>query len=583
MLSEEIIEKLTERLVKRIESGNTFALKKIGANIKQFKTIKVEDAQKLANILKYGGSYNEIVKELAKITDLNVKDIYKIFEEVAKKDYQFAKQFYDYRGVDYIPYEQNIALQIQVNALARITANEYVNIAGTKALGFGMIDKKGNVVYKGLQKAYYDLIDEAVLNISQGKETFDGAMFRQLKEIGNGMKVISPTTYMKKIIDEDGNIDYVETNRTMRADSALRMNMQGALRDLHNETQKIIGEQYGADGVEISVHSNPALDHENAQGKQFSYEEYKKLQEKGRATTYDGKKIDMHIKNKNGNTQVSFRPISKYNCNHWEFEIVLGVNKPEYTDEQLQKIIDDNEKGFEINGKHYTMYEGTQMQRKLETAIRKEKDTQIMAKASGNEQLIAESQSNITKLTNKYNELCKVSGLQRKADRLRVSGYKRTKVQRKNNKEIEYARRNNKIWHSTENLEEIIESDKLISPSLAVSKELNSKVRYGTQFIEFKPELLENVDKKTKIYIGDGGNKFSKENNKFDNLMEMLKNKPDNYNELKFNNNLKSLEYIKKVYIRQDESKKVIELLEKNNINYEIYHDYRERGFKKKR
>lgn len=431
MLSEKVVEQLVERLVERIEKGNTYVLKKIGESIGKIGTLSPTAAQQLAQVLKYGGSYQEIVNELARITELNVKEIYEIFEEVAKKDYAFAEQFYKYRNIDYIPFEKNIALQNEITALARITAKEYVNIAGTRALGFGMVDKKGNVVYKGLQKAYYDLIDEAVLNVSQGKETFDNAMFRQLKEIGNGMKVISPTTYMKKVIDEDGNIDYVETNRTMRADSALRMNMQGALRDLHNKTQKIIGEQYGADGVEITVHSNSAPDHENAQGKQFSYKEYKKLQEKGRATTYDGKKIDMHIKNKNGKTQVSFRPISKYNCNHWEFEIVLGVNKPEYTDEQLQKFIDDNEKGFEIDGKHYTLYKGTQMQRRLETAIRTQKDIQIMGKKSNNESLIIGSQNNITKLTTKYNELCQISGLKRKADRLRVSGYRRTKVDKK--------------------------------------------------------------------------------------------------------------------------------------------------------
>ena len=85
------------------------------------------------------------------------------------------------------------------------------------------------------------------------------------------------------------------------------------------------------------------------------------------------------------------------------------------------------------------------------------------------------------------------------------------------------------------------------------------------------------------MYNGDGGNQFSKKVSTFDNLMQMLRNKPKNYNELKFNNDLESLKYIKKVYIRQDEPKEVINLLKENNIEYEIYEDYRIRGFKKKR
>lgn len=566
MLSEKVVEQLVERLVERIESGNTYVLKKIGESVKKIGTLSPTAAQELGQVLKYGGSYNEIINELAKITELNVKDIYKIFEEIAKKDYQFAKQFYKYKGVDYIPYEQNVALQDQVRAIARITAKEYVNLSNTLAFTKRV---NGKIVYTDLYKSYVEAIDEAVINVAQGKETFDSAMYRKLKELGSsGLKTV----------------DYAN-GRSIRLDSAIRMNMQGALRDLHNELQQQFGEEYGADGVEISVHSKPAPDHAEVQGRQFSKEEFEKFQNDQDAVDYKGKKFPAEFE---GHDR---RSISEYNCYHYVFSIVLGVNDPEYSNEQLQQFIDDNEKGFEIDGKHYTLYEGTQMQRKLETEIRKNKDMQIMARASGNEELIAESQGNITKLTTKYNELCRVSGLPRKADRLRVSGYRRTKVNIKskmnNFKEIEYARKNNEIWHSTENLEEIIESDELITPSLAVAKKINNKVKYGSQFIEFKPEILENVNKETILYSGDGGNKFTKENKKFNNLMEMLKDNPENkisqYNELKFNNNLEVVKYIKKVYIRQDEPQKVLKLLKNNNIDYEIYYDYRIRTFKKKR
>ena len=116
------------------------------------------------------------------------------------------------------------------------------------------------------------------------------------------------------------------------------------------------------------------------------------------------------------------------NCYHTIFPIVIGASKPEYTNEQLQEIIDNNNKGFELDGKHYTNYEGTQLQRNLERKIREQKDIQILAKTSNNKELISESQKNITQLTRKYNELNTVSGLPKKLDRLKVSGYRRTKV-----------------------------------------------------------------------------------------------------------------------------------------------------------
>lgn len=396
MLNEEVIDKVIERLVHRIEKANEYVLKEIGNDIKEVGTIIPSKRLQLINTLKYGGDFDKIVKKLSQITETNVYDIYKIFDEIAKNDYRFASQFYKYRNKKYIPYKQNKALQQQVRALASITANEYLNLTRTSALGFGFVDENGEVTFKGLKQAYFDLLDEAVLSVSQGKETFDSAMYRQLKNIGeSGLKVVYPS------------------GRAMRLDSAVRMNLKTGLTTLHMETQKQLGKEFDSDGVEISVHNNPAVDHEEAQGKQFSNEEFEKLQETGIATAYDGTHIDMINYN-------SFRPIGTMNCYHYVFSIVLGVNKPQYTNEQLQKIRDDNNKGFELDGKHYTNYEGTQLQRNLERKIREQQEAQVLAKASGNQELIDKTSRKLKALNNKYNELNKASGLKSKVNRLRI-------------------------------------------------------------------------------------------------------------------------------------------------------------------
>ena len=405
MLSDEVLEKVVERLTNRIEQANLYVLKEIGRSINQIGTFNPSKAHQLVQMLKYGGDYNKIVKELAKITNMNVKDIQDIFEEVAKSDYRFAKQFYDYRGKNFIPYEKNTQLKRQVDALAKATMEEYINLTQTSALGFGF-EQDGKTIFRGIKETYQDLLDEAVLSVSQGKETFNSAMYRQLKNIASsGLKVVYPTTY----IGADGK----EHHYTRRLDSAIRMNMKSALRNLHNEMQQQIGEQIDADGVEISVHENPAPDHQEAQGRQFSNEEYNKLQTTGIAKTYDNIKIDMH-KGKH------FRPISEWNCYHYTFSIILGVDEPQYSNEQLQQIIDKNNKGFEFEGQHYTMYEGTQLQRQIETEIRRQKDMQIMGKEANNEQLVQESQKNIRILNRKYKELNDASGLRPKIDRLKV-------------------------------------------------------------------------------------------------------------------------------------------------------------------
>lgn len=409
MLSEEVIDKVVERLVNRIEQGNEYILRKIGENIKQFRDVKPSEADKLYQIIRYGGDYDKIVKRLSEITDLNVKDIYDIFNEVAKHDYLFAKQFYEYRNKKYIPYEENAFLKNQVEALARITAKKYINLTNTLAFAE---HKKGKVVYTKLSKKYFEVLDEAVLNVGQGKENFDSAMYRTIKRLGeSGIRTV----------------DY-ESGRSIRVDSAVRMQMQGALTNLHEEIQETFGNEYGSDGKEVTVHINPAPDHAEVQGHQFKIEEFEKFQ-----NDQDCKDVNnvLFPATFNGRDR---RSIGQYNCRHYTFNIVVGVSEPEYTPEQLQEIINNNNKGFEFEGKHYTNYEGTQLQRRLETEIRKQKDLQIIARASKNEDLLTDienAQNNISRLTKKYHELSKAGNLTEYMERMRVSGYKRVATKRK--------------------------------------------------------------------------------------------------------------------------------------------------------
>lgn len=403
MIDERLIDLLVERLVDRIEEGNSYTLRKIGESIKEIGALSPSKAQQLSQILKYGGNYDKIVEKLAQITELNVKDIYEIFEEVAKSDYAFAKQFYDYRGVKYIPYEENIALQNQVKALARITAGEYANFSNTLAFTKRV---NGRVVYTDLARTYQDTIDKAVLSIAQGKSSFQEQMYSTIKELGSsGIK----------------RVDYA-SGRSVRLDSSVRQHLKGALRNLHNETQAVFGEEFGSDGVEISVHMNPAPDHAEVQGRQFSKEEFDKFQNDQDAVDYTGK---LFTKEHEGHDR---RSISEYNCYHYTFDIVLGVSKPEYSEEELQEIIDNNNKGFEYEGNHYSLYEGEQLLRKIELALRKSKDMQIMGRASGNKQIVEESQTRITQLTHKYRDLLKASGLKSKLERARVQNYRRVNV-----------------------------------------------------------------------------------------------------------------------------------------------------------
>ena len=413
MKNDQIIEVLIERLVQRVDKANETILRNMGEMIKELRELTPTQAHKLVQMLKYGSNYDKIVNEISKYTDMNAKDINEIFADYATKDQSFYEQFYQYKNIPFIPYEKNYALKTQTMALAKITQKELLKYSSAKILGYSLRDAKGNIVFKGLKETYDELLDTALLNVGQGKETFDSAISNIMKQIGeSGLKTI----------------DY-ESGRSVRLDSTVKMHLQEKLRDLHNENQEIFGKEFDADGVEISVHVNPAPDHERVQGKQFSKKEYAKLQAGLYAKDYKGNMYTLDHDGKNG-----YRPISQLNCYHYVFDIVLGASKPEYTDKQLKEIRDKNSAGFQYYDKRLgkykkmTLYEGTQLQRNIERKIREQKDIQILAKESNNKNLILESQNNITALTKQYKELSEISGLPTKMDRLKVAGYKRTKT-----------------------------------------------------------------------------------------------------------------------------------------------------------
>jgi len=437
MLSDEAMSVLSDRLVRRYENLNTYIIKQIGETLKQIGKLTPTQAMQLEAMLKYGGSFDKITKEISKITKLSIKDIYEIYEKMAIENQRFASTFYKYREMDMIPYKYNEPLKREVQALAKITADTFINISGTEMLGYGFVDDKtGKITYKGLKQAYYDIIDEGILAVSQGKDTFDNRVSKIMKDIGeSGLKVIYPTTYQTRD-KKTGRI--ITKHYARRLDSVISTTMQTGIRDINNELQEMFGNEYGANMIEVKHHGNPAPDHEDTvDGKQFARIEVIKEQitngteKQIKMSDIDGNRVKVDGKWYYDYDYINdslTRPVGTLNCKHRIRTGILGLTKPEYTEEQLEKAHQKNKDGFEYNGKQYSLYEGEQLMRNIELELRKAKDIQIGAKASGNEELLYKSQTRINMLTDKYAKLLKASKLPSQIERAKTIGYHRVSV-----------------------------------------------------------------------------------------------------------------------------------------------------------
>lgn len=385
MLREEKIDLVVERFYNRFNKYNTKVLTKLGETIKKFENVTPSEAHILAQELRNGTTVQELNEELSRITGKTINEIYEVFDTIAKDDVEFYEEYYKAKNMVFVPYNERTGLMYYVNSISTATSGEMINIANTT--GF-TAKVNGTTQFRTLRQTYINLIDEAVYNVSRGTQDYQSAMRGVIKELANsGVKTIDYATGYKR-----------------RLDSSVRQVINDGVSRVFDNIQQQIGDELGTDGVEISAHGMCAWDHLPYQGKQYTNKQFEKIQES----------LD--------------RPIGMWNCRHTVYRIILGVDLPAYTKEQLNGYKKDSLMKINYDGNTYTKYEATQVQRKLETAIRRNKDTQIIARASGIQSEINKSQQKINQLTQKYNDFSKKAGLPTYKERLSVSGYRKVKI-----------------------------------------------------------------------------------------------------------------------------------------------------------
>ncbi len=406
MLTENQINLLPERIYERLNKINTEYLKSIGRVLKKIGELRPSDVHRLQQMYNYGADVDRIVRDLAKASEKNAAEIYEIFDVVAKENYDYAKPFYKAKGIEHIPYDDNEKLKTYVNSMAKQTVGEYLNL--TQHTAFAVFEKGGksiaplfeankNKLATSLSDTYTKLVDYAVTKVQLGEDSYQSAV----REIVQAMAKSGVRT-----------VDYA-TGYSRRLDTAVRQNVLWGIKQCNQNVADFVGEEFGADGYEISYHSCPRLTHADMAGKQFAI---------GKARTI------------NGIYYPSFSEVEhlleEFNCLHFKFSVLLGVSQPAYSKEQLGELKANDNRTFEFEGEQYTLYEGTQLQRDVETAIRYHRELAIAAKEAGAEDLQRQVQYKINQLTNKYAELSKISGLPTKIERMQVKGFRSVKTEK---------------------------------------------------------------------------------------------------------------------------------------------------------
>lgn len=323
MLTPDQIAALRDAAGRIADPINDFLLRDIARRISKAGQLTSTASYQVWRAQQLGMSQREIKQELKKLLRKSNAEIERLITQSAEVGYRFDLSNLPTGAA--VSFERNDVVQQMVRAAVDMAQDDFTNLTQT----LGMTDPFGKAL--PLQEAYRKTMDYAFQQVFTGAADYNTAIRQATKNLADmGVRVI----------------DY-ESGVHTSLEAAVRRNVMGGLGLMQEQITQYNHDSLGADGWEISAHANSAPDHEPIQGKQYSDAEYTAL------------------------NNSLLRRIGTLNCGHAAFPIILGVSEPQYTEEQLRKFREDNAAGITVDGKHYTGYEATQMQRKLERAIRR--------------------------------------------------------------------------------------------------------------------------------------------------------------------------------------------------------------------
>ena len=287
------------------------------ANFGYANTVVINDI-KIAQEM--GFLYQDIIKLVAEYNNTSYEKIAEIFSDAGAKTLKFDDKIHIEAGKNPLPINQSPNMVQLLNATIEKTAGNLQNLVMTTAVTS--------------QTQFYNAMNSAYLEVSRGVKSYSQSILDAIDKMSStGGTVIYPS------------------GRQMSIESAVRMNIITGVNQTCGKLQELRADEVGCDLMELTAHSGARLSHASWQGKIVSR---------------SGKKGYLSLQDIGYGTATGFKGV---NCRHDWYPYYKGSSRT-YTQEQLNTW--KNEK-VTYNGKKYSKYEASQIQRKIERQIRQDK------------------------------------------------------------------------------------------------------------------------------------------------------------------------------------------------------------------
>ena len=329
-----------------------------------------------------GVSKDEIDSLIQSTLDVSDDEIDRIYDEVVKSGYARNEELYTSKGKEYIPYAENKQLQQLVKAVKNQTKSEYRNITGS--LGFAVRNADNTLSFAPLADFYQRTLDNGLMQIASGAVDYNTGLKKAVKAMtDSGLRTV----------------DYA-SGWSNRVDVAARRALMTGFNQVVAKVNEDNAEQLGTEYFEVSYHRGARPTHQVWQGRVYSKKELETVCGLGTVTGLCGA-----------------------NCYHSYSPFIKGIDTPTYSEEELDRMNEDENAPKEYNGKEYTAYEAQQKQRQLETAMRADRQKiELLTQGGADYDTITGAKVRYFQRQDEYVKFSKAMGLPEQWERVTVNG-----------------------------------------------------------------------------------------------------------------------------------------------------------------
>ena len=338
MLPPSALDRLPDAFVELWQGVEDEILKDIARRIAKTGTITETANWQLWRYQQTEALRSDVVKLLAKYSGKSDAAIRQLLLQAATEAMEREDAIYYHYGLEPPPFEQSAALNNLLDAGARQTAGTWQNLTATTA----------NTVTGQFERT----LDAAWAKVSTGAFDYKTAVKQAVDSLADGMKFVTYPT---------GHKDSIEV--------AARRAILTGVNQTAGKLQVTRADEMGVEFFETTAHGGARPSHAEWQGRQFH---------RGGAVDYMGKHYPDFEAATGYGTGAG---LCGWNCRHTFFAVFpeLG-DPPQWTQEQLREL---NARNIEWNGKKYTAYEISQMQRARERNVRRWKKRYLAEDAAG--------------------------------------------------------------------------------------------------------------------------------------------------------------------------------------------------------